>query len=474
MSAAMRLCEAASAVGGEVVGAAGEECSFSGVSTDTRTLGAGELFIALRGEHFDGNDYVGTAVERGAAAALVASDAVCAVKGAGLPLIAVGDTRDALGRLAAHWRAKFSIPVVAVTGSNGKTTTKEMIAAILRAAWGGAVHSTEGNLNNEIGLPLTLLGLDATHRAAVVEIGMSHPGEVLELARIAQPSVALVTNAQRAHLEGLGSLEAVAAEKGALYAGMPESGVAVINADDAFYELWLGLASGRKLVRFSFERPVEVCARRVCDGLNASESVPTVLTLRFGGEEVEVRLTMPGIHNARNALGAAAAALAAGAPLRAVRDGLSAFRGVRRRLTRRRAMNGATLYDDTYNANPDSVRAGIDVLATADGKKILVFGDMGEVGDDGARLHEEVGAYAREKGVDLLFALGASSARAVRGFGGGGRHFDEADALVNALKAELSPRVTVLVKGSRFMRMERVADAVAAPDAASYLNSGES
>ncbi|MDR1276796.1 MAG: UDP-N-acetylmuramoyl-tripeptide--D-alanyl-D-alanine ligase [Candidatus Accumulibacter sp.] len=472
MSATMRLLDAAAAIGGEVVGAACEERSFSGVSTDTRTLGAGELFVALRGERFDGNDYVGTAEERGAAAALVASDAVrklSAPGGMNLPLIAVDDTRDALGRLAAYWRARFSIPVVAVTGSNGKTTTKEMIAAILRAVWGGAVHATEGNLNNEIGLPLTLLGLDATHRAAVVEVGMSHPGEVLELARIAQASVALVTNAQRAHLEGLGSLEAVAAEKGALYAGMPESGIAVINADDAFYELWLGLASGRKLVRFSFERPVEVCARRAGDASIASESI---LTLRFGGEEVEVRLMTPGIHNARNALGAAAAALAAGAPLHAVRDGLSAFRGVRRRLTRRRALRGATVYDDTYNANPDSVRAGIDVLASTDGKKILVFGDMGEVGDDGARLHEEVGAYAREKGIDLLFALGASSARALRGFGGDGRHFDDADALIAALKTELSPRVTVLVKGSRFMRMERVADAVAAPETGSESESG--
>jgi UDP-N-acetylmuramoyl-tripeptide--D-alanyl-D-alanine ligase len=456
MSVTMRLAEAARATGGSFLG---EDASFAGVSTDSRTLRAGELFIALRGMNFDAHDFIDAARAHGAVAALVASDAAIALEETGFPRIVVEDTREALGRLAAHWRAIFSIPVVAVTGSNGKTTSKEMIAAIFRAAWGNAVLATEGNLNNDIGLPLTLLELDARHRAAVVEIGMSHPGEVAALARIARPSVALVTNAQRAHLEGLVSIEAVAIEKGALYSEILESGVAVINADDAFHETWARQALGRRMIRFAFEARAEVVGRVLSS--NASGSI---LEIRFGGEVEKIRLAAPGAHNVRNALGAAAAALAAGVPLLAVREGIEAFAGVRRRLQRRRAVGGATLYDDTYNANPDSVRAGLDVLATAGGKRIFVFGDMGEVGKDAARLHEEIGAYAREKDIDLLFALGTSSANAVQRFGEGGRHFDTVDALVAALKMELSKGAadaTLLVKGSRFMRMERVADALA-------------
>ena len=438
----------------------GKDIPFLSISTDSRTAGEGQLFVALRGENFDGHEFVNAARARGAVAALVSSDgAVRGIEGKDFPLIAVKDTRFALGQLAAYWRGKFALPVVVVTGSNGKTTTKEMVASILRVVYGGDVLATEGNLNNEIGLPLTLLGLNERHRAAVVEIGMSRPGEILALAKIAQPTVAIVTNAQRAHLEGMESLEAVAAEKGSVYSGMPKSGTAVINTDDQYHELWLEQSAGRRIMRFSFERAVEVV------GFRAARALENTLTIRAGNERVEVRLMTPGKHNAHNALGAAAAALAAGADLSAVRNGLAAFRGVRRRLQRRNALKGATLFDDTYNANPDSVRAGIDVLAAESGKKILVLGDMGETGKMAPQFHEEIGIYAKSKGIDVLLTLGDWCAMAARAFGERGRHFEKDILLIDVLKMELGSQTSVLVKGSRFMRMERIADAIAMPGA---------
>ncbi|MDR2508133.1 MAG: UDP-N-acetylmuramoyl-tripeptide--D-alanyl-D-alanine ligase [Candidatus Accumulibacter sp.] len=453
----MSLQEAAGVVNGALFG---KDISFSSISTDSRTAGKGQLFVALRGESFDGHEFVNTARTRGAVAALVSLGSVIReIEGKDFPLIVVKDTRFALGQLAAYWRGKFTLPVIAVTGSNGKTTTKEMIASILRVIYDGDVLATEGNLNNEIGLPLTLLGLNERHRAVVVEMGMSRPGEILALAEIAQPTVAIVTNAQRAHLEGMESLEAVAAEKGSVYSGMRKSGVAVINADDQYHELWLEQSAGRRIVRFSFEQAVEVV------GFHAARAPGNTLGIRSGNERIEVKLMTPGKHNAYNALAAAAATLAAGADLSVVRDGLMAFRGVRRRLQQRNALKGATLFDDTYNANPDSVRAGIDVLAAESGKKVLVLGDMGETGKMAPQFHEEIGIYAKNKGVDVLLTLGDWCATAARVFGEGGQHFEKDNLLIDALKMELASQTLVLVKGSRFMRMERIADAIAVPDA---------
>ncbi len=458
MNAMMDLLAVATATGGTVLG---DNPSFSGVSTDSRAVGAGELFIALRGEFFDGHQFVAAAKERGAAAALVDAQAAESLKAIGLPLVSVADTRLALGALAADWRARFSLPLIAVTGSNGKTTTKEMLASIMKAAFGDTVLVTQGNFNNDIGMPLTLLKMNAGHRAAVIEMGMNHPGEIAALARIARPTVAVVTNAQRAHLEGMGTLASIATEKGSVYMGLAEQGVAVINLDDAWADLWRAQSGKHRVLGFSFQRAADVTGSHQAHGLD------NLLTIRAQGEEIEVTLALPGAHNARNAAAAATAALAAGVALATVREGLAAFRGIKGRLQRRAGLNGAVVLDDTYNANPDSVRAGIDVLAATIGRKILVLGDMGEIGDMSGQFHDEVGGYAKSQGVDRLFAFGDSSALAAHNFGAGGRHFTLLKDLLDAVSAELRPDTTVLVKGSRFMRMERVADALCADPASS-------
>ena len=446
------LSQIAAAVNGRLVGA---DVTVEGVSTDTRAIAKGALFIALAGERFDAHDFLDQAMAAGAGALLVADAGKLP---AGVSAVVVDDTRLALGRLAAAWRARFALPVIAVTGSNGKTTTKEMIAAILKVAHGAAVLSTRGNLNNDIGLPLTLLGLSAAHRAAVIEMGMNHPGEIAYLAPIGAPTVALVTNAQRAHLEGMGDLDEVAREKGSIFTGLPADGVAVINADDAYAGYWRGVAAGRPVRSFAIDGAADVVGKVRQHGLE------TAIDLSAPEGEVHIALRIPGRHNAGNAVAAAAACLAAGVPLAAVAAGLESFSGVKGRLQRRAGKLGAEILDDTYNANPDSVRAGIDVLASTIGRKLLILGDMGEIGEACAQYHDEIGGYAKSQGVDLLFALGEATKAAVRNFGDGARHFCHVDKLIAAADKELGPDTTVLVKGSRFMKMERVADALAAEE----------
>jgi UDP-N-acetylmuramoyl-tripeptide--D-alanyl-D-alanine ligase len=444
------LSQVAVAVGGRLIG---PDVPLAGVTTDTRTVAPGQLFIALRGERFDAHDFLDQAVAAGAAAVLVADDSKLP---AGVPAVVVADTRLALGALAAAWRAGFTLPVIAVTGSNGKTTTKEMIAAILKVAFGDAVLATRGNFNNDIGLPLTLLGLNAGHRAAVIEMGMNHPGEIAYLAPLGAPTVALVTNAQRAHLEGMGDLDEVAREKGSIFTGLTSGGVAVINADDAYADCWRGMAAPHAVRSFAIDHAADVRGQVRQHGLE------TQLTLSAAEGEGELRLRVAGRHNARNAVAAAAACLAAGLPLADVLAGLESFAGVKGRLQRRAGRAGAEILDDTYNANPDSVRAGIDVLAATIGRKIMVLGDMGEIGEASGQYHDEIGGYAKSQGIDRLFALGEASQQAVRNFGEGARHFCNVEKLVAAVDKELGPETTVLVKGSRFMKMERVADALAA------------
>lgn len=445
------LSQVANAVQGRLIGA---DVELEGISTDTRAIAKGTLFIALAGERFDAHDFVEQALASGAAAVLVSDESKVP---AGASAVVVADTRLALGRLAAAWRAQFNLPVIAVTGSNGKTTTKEMIAAILKAAFGAAVLSTRGNLNNDIGLPLTLLGLSASHRAAVIEMGMNHPGEIGYLAPIGAPTVALVTNAQRAHLEGMGDLDEVAREKGSIFNGLPADGVAVINADDAYAAAWRGMAGGRPVRTFAIDGAADVV------GVVHQHGLETAIELQAPEGAAAVKLRIPGRHNARNAVAAATACLAAGVGLAAVVEGLESFSGVKGRLQRRAGKQGAEILDDTYNANPDSVRAGIDVLASTIGRKLLVLGDMGEIGEASGQYHDEIGGYAKSQGVDRLFALGDTSQLAVRNFGEGARHFCNVDKLIAAVDKELGPDTTVLVKGSRFMKMERVADALAAP-----------
>ena len=445
-----RLSEIQRAVGGAQ---AGPDQTIAGVSTDTRSIGAGQLFVALRGDRFDGHDFLEQAIAAGAGALLVAEAARVPV---GASALIVADTRMALGRMAAAWRARFEIPVIAVTGSNGKTTTKEMIAAILRCAFGDTVLVTRGNLNNDIGLPLTLLGLDSGHQAAVIEMGMNHPGEIGYLASLGAPTVAVVTNAQRAHLEGMGDLNQVAREKGRIFAGLAADGVAVVNADDGYAYLWREMAGSHSVRTYGIERAADVRATVRQQGLTA------LLSLEAAEGRADLKLAVPGRHNARNALAAATACLAAGIPLAAVVAGLEGFSGVKGRLQLRQGRAGALVLDDTYNANPDSVRAAIDVLAATVGRKVRILGDMGEIGEASGQYHDEIGGYAKSQGIDRLFALGDASQAAVRNFSEGARHFCDIEKLLAAVNKELGPETTVLVKGSRFMRMERVADAIVA------------
>jgi UDP-N-acetylmuramoyl-tripeptide--D-alanyl-D-alanine ligase len=451
----MDTATAARAVHGRMLGA---NVRFARVATDTRTLAPGDLFVAIKGEHFDGHDFVGTAFERGAAAALVAADRAGGLDG---NLIAVPDSLAALGALAAHWRTRFAAPVIVVVGSNGKTTVKEMLAAILRAHYGDAqVLATEGNLNNAIGLPLTLLRLRAGHEVAAIELGMNHPGETAELAAIAQPTVALINNAQREHQEFMRSVAEVAAEHAALIGALPAGGTAVLNADDPSVDVWRAAArarSGVRVLEFALDHPAAVRLR----GEFAPAGGPVAFATPAG--DAVARLAAPGRHNVSNALAAAAAALAVGIPLSAVVRGLEAFRPVAGRLVALRSGAGATVLDDTYNANPDSVRVAIDVLAAAPPPRWLVLGDMGEVGTNGPEFHREVGTHARDAGVDRLLTVGALAAESAAAFGEGAEHFAAVAALAAHVAATARAGTTVLVKGSRFMRMERVVAALCGP-----------
>jgi UDP-N-acetylmuramoyl-tripeptide--D-alanyl-D-alanine ligase len=439
----MTLGDAASVLGGT---ATASTARFDGVSSDSRSLERGELFVALRGERFDGHDFLATAAERGAAGAIVDRH-----HGAPLPLpaVVVDDTRRALGDLARHWRGRFSPAVIAVTGSNGKTTVKEMLAAILRRHAGdAAVLATSGNLNNDIGVPLTVLRLRAQHRWCALELGMNHPGEIAYLAGIVAPTVAMVNNAQREHLEFMNSVEEVAGENGSVYDALPADGMAVVNADDAHADYFRRRAQPRRVIDFGLQG-AQVTGRYQLKHLSSE------IRLSTPRGETQASLAIPGLHNVRNALGAAACAIAAGIPAESVGAGLSAFRPYTGRLQVKQGAGGMTIIDDTYNANPDSVRAAIDVLVSCPAPTALVLGDMGEVGSQGPQFHREVGEYARAKGVDRLLALGAASVDAVAAFGSGARHFGSVEELVAALAAK-----TVLVKGSRFMKMERVVAAL--------------
>jgi UDP-N-acetylmuramoyl-tripeptide--D-alanyl-D-alanine ligase len=440
----MALSEAAAVLDARMSGA---EVRFSGVSTDSRTLRAGDLFVALRGERFDGHGFLKHAATAKAAAAMVDRNYAGEFP---LPVAIVDDTRLALGALARHWRSRFQPSLVAVAGSNGKTTVKEMLASILRGHAGDeAVLATSGNLNNDIGLPLTLMRMRHVHRWCAIELGMNHKGEIAYLAAIARPTVALVNNAQREHLEFMRSVEEVAAENAAVYDALPASGVAVINADDAHAGFFRARAGARRVVDFGLE------AKALVSGRYALSPLASEISIRTPAGEAGATLAIPGLHNVRNALAAGAAAHAAGIPVNTIAQGLSAFRPYTGRLEVKAARGGATLIDDTYNANPDSVRAAIDVLASCPGPTVLVLGDMGEVGERGREFHREVGAYARSKGIASLLALGEATRDAVQAFGTGARHFDKLEELIPNVHGK-----SILVKGSRFMKMERVVAAL--------------
>ncbi len=453
----LRLSEVATLVNGRLVG---EDAWVEGVSTDTRRLTPGCLFIALRGERYDGHEFVRRAATLAAGAALVARE----IDG-GPAQIVVGDTLAALQRLAAAWRLRSNAPVLAVTGSNGKTTTKTMLAAILGQA--GRVLATRGNLNNHIGVPLTLLELGAEHDFAVVEMGANHPGEIALLTRLARPNVGLITNAGDAHLEGFGSREGVARAKGELFADLAADGIAVINADDAYADLWGELAGDRRQLRFGLRGKTEV---RAHDVVTEANGMRFVLTAPDG--EAAVTLPLAGRHNVANALAAAAAAAAVGTPVAAIAAGLAAVPPVAGRLRARPAVGGATLIDDSYNANPDSLAAAIEVLTAGTGQAWLVLGDMAELGDATEMRHTEAGRLARKAGVRRLFTIGRHSVLAARAFGGDARHYEEREALIRDIADGLSSDVTVLVKGSRSAGMEQVVEALVCNDKAEPAGAG--
>ncbi len=448
----MQLSAAAHLLAAEHIGA---DVTFRGVSTDTRSLQHGNLFVALAGPNFDGHHFISEAAAKGAVAALVSQRAETT-----LPQLAVAHTHQGLGQLAAGWRAQFSLPLIGVTGSNGKTTVKEMIAAIL--AQSGPLLVTQGNLNNDIGVPLTLLQLDGKHRYAVIEMGANHLGEIGYLTRLARPTIALITNAGPAHLEGFGSLDGVAQGKGEIYAGLDDNGIAVINADDVYAPLWRKLAGSHRILSFGLSQPADVSAQW------EAQADGSLIQLVTPAGQLALRLKLPGKHNVMNALAATAAALAAEAPLTDIQHGLEGMQAVAGRLQLRTGYAGVRIIDDSYNANPASLNAGITVLAAQPGAKWLVLGDMAELGPDAAQLHHAVGRTAHAAGINRLYCVGELSREATKSFGHGAHHFatqaELIDAIRHALASNHADDVTLLVKGSHSAQMERVVAALTATE----------
>ncbi len=435
----------------------GHDAEFSALSIDSRTLNSGELFVALRGPSFDGHAFVDAAKEKGAIALLVEHTV-----DSDLPQVVVSDSHQALGQLAAAWRMRYQVPLIAVTGSNGKTTVKEMLASILGVMSGqpGKVLATHGNLNNDIGVPLTLMRLNSEHDYAVIEMGANHAGEIRYLTHLAQPTIALVNNAGAAHLEGFGDVMGVANAKGEIFEGLSTAGVAIFNADDDYADVWRDLCVGRICQTFGLSEKADVTASE----LQLSNDASYCFSLHAANDVIDIQLPLPGQHNVLNALAASTAALAAGATLAAVRDGLQALGSVGGRLQVKQGVAGITIIDDTYNANPASLQVALDTLDDyGAGEKILVLGDMGELGGLAVSLHQQMGEQALNSGIDQLFTIGAQAQHAAQAFGATANHFTTQAALIAALKTAVSTnknKTMVLIKGSRSMQMERVVAAL--------------
>lgn len=421
---------------------------FKGISIDTRTIQPGNLFIAIRGDRMDGHDYIEEAFQKGAAAAIVSHQIESA-----LPQLIAADTTAALGKLGAYWRDQFDINIVAVTGSNGKTTLKNMIAMIMVAACHGdekQVLATQGTLNNHWGLPITLARLSKDHCYAAIEMGMNHFGEIEYLTKLTHPNVAVITNAAASHLEGLGDVAGVARAKAEIFSGLPQHGIAILNRDDAFFPFWHELIGSHHFITFGFHPDAHIQA-----SIHQSAQSQAI-TLHTPKGDIDVALPLLGKHNVLNALAATAATLAAGIQLDAIKAGLEQVKPAPGRLQLHTLTNGVNIIDDTYNANPFSLQAAVSILASFSGKKILVLGDMKELGAEAKMLHQTAGEEIRNAGIDYLFTYGELSANAAQSFGEGAYHFNEQDKLVNALKPFLFNTTTILVKGSRSMRMEKV------------------
>jgi len=431
----------------------GADAQFAGAAIDTRQLQPGQLFIALAGDNVDGHDFLAAAQQAGAAAALVER-----VQELDLPQICVPDVRIAFMQLAKRWAQQCAVPVIGVTGSNGKTGTKELLASILQTRFGAAtVLATQGNLNNELGVPLTLMSLTAQHHVAVIEMGASAQGDIAQLAALAQPTIGIVTNAGPAHLAGFGGLDGVAKGKGELFAALPKAGTAIINRDDVYFADWQQRTTANVLT-FGQHAGADVRAERI-----ESTTLGSNFVLSTPQGECDINLPLVGLHNVQNALAAAAAAQAFGCDLAVIQAGLAAGRPVVGRLTPHTLANGAQLLDDAYNANPGSVKAAIDWLASVPGQRVLVLGEMAELGDNAAELHAEIGTYAKQAGIDAVLAFGPA-APAAAAFGQPA--FFDLAALLAALENTLTEDTTVLVKGSRTARMERVVTALLHEEAA--------
>ena len=443
----MTLSQAAIAYGGTLLF---PDCHFRSVSTDTRTLAEGELFVALQGQNFDGHHFLESAALTACGLVVTEPD-----KRLHLPQWIVPDTAVALGQLASLNRKRFGGTLVALTGSSGKTSVKEMIASILNQR--GPTLATKGNLNNHIGVPQTVLRIDEQHRFAVIEMGASGPGEIAYLCEVAKPDIALVNNVMAAHIEGFGSESVIADTKGAVYSSLSEGGVAVVNMDDPWAQKWLVMAGRANVIGFSLE---DDKADVFAAGVQSLEGVSSRFTLRVGRRSGEVFLPLPGRHNVANALAAAGCAHAAGASFDDIVAGLEALEAVKGRMEAKPGVGGATVLDDSYNANPGSVKAAIDVLASRPGKRILVLGDMAELGSLSSKSHREIGAYAREQNIDGLFITGRFAEHTARGFGDAAQNFADKAALARALPGLMDNTTTVLVKGSRSAAMEDVVGAI--------------
>ncbi len=429
----------------------GASTKFSAVSKDTRTLQAGDLYVALIGDNFDGHDFVSQAQQAGACAALVSKIVDC-----DLPQLLVDDTRVGLAMLANATCQQFTGKLIGLTGSAGKTTTKEMLAEILSQA--GSVLATRGNLNNEIGVPLTLLALQASHDYAVIEMGAGRPGDIRYLVNIAQPDIAILLNAKAVHLDGMGSVAGVAQTKSEIYEGLSSQSYAVVNLDDDYAEQWISRIENANVITFGFNEAAVVRATKTKLAANS-----TTFMLIVNGEQASVELPVPGAHNIYNAMAAAAAASCAGLSITQIADGLTNFGGVNARLKKSEGVNRSTIIDDTYNANPDAMKAAIDVLKMSEGRHTLVVGDMGELGENAEQYHFDIGEYAQQQGIDSLLAVGELSRHVVKGFGDAGQWFSSKQALAEQLATELQQQDVVLVKGSRSAQMEQVVNLLLAP-----------
>lgn len=449
----MKLSEIARMLDGQLIG---KDATFHGASFDSRKIHANQLFVAFKGEHVDGHAFLNDAMKRGAAGALVAHHVESE-----LPQIIVNDVRLALGEVASYYREQLSMPIIGLTGSCGKTTTKTLIANVLAEA--GHVHATEGTLNNDYGMPLTLLNAKPTDNFVVLEMGANHLHEIAYLTYIARPTIALITNAGPVHLEGFGSVEGVARGKGEIFQGLKQNGVAIINIDDAFAEYWQQLVSGTPFITFGLSKHADVYATDIKP--HNDGTIEFMLHTLSGSAPVHMALI--GEHNVMNALAAAAVGIAAGVSLEKICLGLAGAKAVDKRLVPRTGLNGAHIIDDTYNANPIAMEMAIKVLMQFNGEKVFVTGDMAELGPDAATYHHELGEKARQLGVNRLYTVGKLSQHTAEGFGQNAHHFTDQNALINALQAELKPAVHILIKGSRSARMENVVKALLPKDTVS-------